>query len=78
LQYPIGKMLWQGTNWISDVRVSADGKKVAYFRHPPNVDDRGDVMVLSGDCPTNCDRWPLGCSSKRSRKPLWNRRHSIG
>jgi hypothetical protein len=58
LQYPIGKILWEGENWISDVRVSPDGKTVAYFRHPPNVDDRGDVMVadengkprvLSGD-----------------------------
>jgi hypothetical protein len=33
---------------------------------------------MFGSAPTNCDRWPLGCSSKRSRKPLWNRRHSIG
>ena len=46
LQYPIGKVLWEGENWISDVRVSPDGAKVAYFRHPPNVDDRGDVMVI--------------------------------
>src|SRR6202162_1872572 len=49
LQYPIGKILWSGTNWISDVRVSADGKKVAYFRHPPNIDDRGDVMLVEKD-----------------------------
>jgi hypothetical protein len=48
LQYPIGKTLWQGENWISDVRVSPDGSKVAYFRHPPNVDDRGQVMVIDG------------------------------
>jgi Tol biopolymer transport system component len=46
LQYPIGKILWEGTNWISDVRVSPDGERVAYFRHPPNIDDRGDVMVV--------------------------------
>jgi hypothetical protein len=48
LQYPIGKTLWQGENWISDVRVSPDGSKVAYFRHPPNFDDRGEVMVIDG------------------------------
>ncbi len=35
-----------GRDWISDVRVSPDGAKLAYFRHPPNVDDRGDVMVI--------------------------------
>jgi eukaryotic-like serine/threonine-protein kinase len=49
LQYPIGKILWSGSNWISDVRVSADGKRVTYFRHPPNIDDRGDVMVVEED-----------------------------
>jgi hypothetical protein len=46
LQYPVGKILWQGANWISDVRVSGNGKNMAYFRHPPNVDDRGEVMVV--------------------------------
>lgn len=51
LQYPIGRVLVDGTNWISDVRVSPDGKKVAFFRHPPNVDDRGDVMVVDGSGP---------------------------
>jgi eukaryotic-like serine/threonine-protein kinase len=48
LQYPLGKVLWEGENWISDVRVSPDGASVAYFRHPANVDDRGDVMVIEG------------------------------
>ena len=47
LQYPIGKVLWEGQNWISDVRVSPDGKSVAYFQHPPNVDDRGEVMFVN-------------------------------
>jgi Tol biopolymer transport system component len=46
LQYPIGKVLLEGENWISSVRVSPDGKFVALFRHPPNVDDRGDVLLV--------------------------------
>jgi len=49
LQYPLGKTLWEGENWISDVRVSPDGKRLAYFLHPPNVDDRGDVMMMESD-----------------------------
>jgi serine/threonine protein kinase len=36
LQYPIGKTLLEGPNWISDLRVSPDGERVAFFRHPPN------------------------------------------
>lgn len=49
LQYPQNKVLWEGENWISDVRVSPDGTRLAYFLHPPNVDDRGDVMLIDGD-----------------------------
>lgn len=37
LQYPIGKVLLEGEGWMSDMRVSPDGKQVALFRHPPNV-----------------------------------------
>ena len=32
LQYPMGKVLLEGENWMSDVRVSPDGKQVALFR----------------------------------------------
>jgi Tol biopolymer transport system component len=46
LQYPIGKVLVEGENWMSEVRVSPDGKRVALFRHPPNPDDRGDVILV--------------------------------
>ncbi len=46
LEYPVGKVLLAGENWISDARVSPDGKQVALFRHPPNIDDRGEVVVV--------------------------------
>jgi len=46
LEYPVGKVLVEGDNWISDARVSPDGKQVALFRHPPNIDDRGEVVVV--------------------------------
>jgi eukaryotic-like serine/threonine-protein kinase len=47
LEYPIGKVLLETDNWISDVRVSPDGKNVAIFRHPPaSEDDRGVVVLL--------------------------------
>ncbi len=46
LQFPIGKTLWEGNNWISDLRISPDGQSVAFFRHPPNTDDRGDLLLI--------------------------------
>ena len=49
LEYPIGKVLVAGDNWLSDIRVSPDGKYVAYFHHPPNLDDRGEVMIVDRD-----------------------------
>jgi eukaryotic-like serine/threonine-protein kinase len=49
LQYPTGKVLLDGENWMSDPRVSPDGKRVALFRHPPNTDDRGDVILVDRD-----------------------------
>jgi eukaryotic-like serine/threonine-protein kinase len=50
LQYPIGKVLLETDNWLSDVRVSPDGKTVAVFRHPPEgKDDRGYVLLVEQD-----------------------------
>jgi eukaryotic-like serine/threonine-protein kinase len=59
LQYPVGKVLLESENWISDARVSPDGQHVALFRHPPNQDDRGEVVVLdrSGHSTTLSTGW---------------------
>jgi Tol biopolymer transport system component len=47
VQYPIGKVLLTTDHWISDIRISPDGKHVAVFRHPAaSQDDRGNVLVL--------------------------------
>jgi eukaryotic-like serine/threonine-protein kinase len=50
LQYPIGKVLLETDNWLSDVRVSPDGKTVVVFRHTPEgKDDRGYVLLVGQD-----------------------------
>ena len=50
VEYPIGKVLLETGNWITDLRVSPDGKYVAVFRHPPgSLDDRGDVLLMDRD-----------------------------
>jgi Tol biopolymer transport system component len=47
VEYPIGKTLLSADNWLSDIRVSPDGKQVAVFRHPlSSKDDRGVVLLL--------------------------------
>jgi eukaryotic-like serine/threonine-protein kinase len=46
LEYPIGKVLFESAGYLSDLRVSPDGSKVAFFIHPFKYDDRGDVAVV--------------------------------
>ena len=75
LEYPLGKILLQGANWISDARVSPDGESVAFFRHPPNVDDRGDVLLIdrAGQTRTISEGWESleGLAWSPSGKEVW-------
>jgi Tol biopolymer transport system component len=47
LEYPIGTVLHESPGWISHVRVSPDGRRVAFLEHPVYPDDRGVLMVVS-------------------------------
>jgi Tol biopolymer transport system component len=50
LEYPIGKVLWDGINWISDPKISPDGKWIAFSDHEnPGGDDEGSVAVIGAD-----------------------------
>jgi len=75
LQYPIGKVLLEGEGWMSDMRVSPDGKQVALFRHPPNPDDRGDLVLVdrSGQLRTVSSGWESleGLAWAPSGKEIW-------
>jgi len=47
LEFPIGKVLYEAKGgYLSDVRVSPRGNRVAFFRHPMFWDDRGEVMTV--------------------------------
>jgi Tol biopolymer transport system component/predicted Ser/Thr protein kinase len=46
LEYPIGRVLYQPVAWVSDVRVSPDGRKVAFIDHPQLGDNVGTVRVV--------------------------------
>jgi len=46
VEFPQGKVLYQTAGWVSSVRFSRDGKRLAITDHPLRWDDRGDVAVL--------------------------------
>ena len=50
IEYPIGTVLYtsSGNGYVSDVRVSPDGKTVAFFDHVVRYDDRGWLKVVDG------------------------------
>jgi serine/threonine protein kinase/Tol biopolymer transport system component len=46
LEYPEGKVLYTTAGYLDYVRVSPDGKQVAFLEHPVYGDDRGWVAVV--------------------------------
>ncbi|HVE71015.1 MAG TPA: protein kinase [Thermoanaerobaculia bacterium] len=58
IEYPIGRPVYQSPYWISDMRISPDGKEIAFFEHPFAGDNQGYVKVidLHGDAHQLTDR----------------------
>jgi Tol biopolymer transport system component len=46
LEYPIGKILYATGGYLSDLRFSPSGNKIAFLEHPFRWDDRGGVAVV--------------------------------
>ncbi len=46
LEYPIGKVLYETTGWISHPRVAPGGDQVAFIDHPVLRDDGGFVQIV--------------------------------
>jgi Tol biopolymer transport system component len=47
LEFPIGKVLYETAGYLSDLRVSPRGDRIALFEHPAaNWDDRGAIIVV--------------------------------
>jgi hypothetical protein len=46
IEYPIGHPLYQSKGWISHLRVSPRGDKIAFIDHPIPWDDRGNVSLI--------------------------------
>ncbi len=46
LEYPIGKVLYETSGWIGQLRLSPDGRRIAFIDHPIFGDDQGYVTVI--------------------------------
>ncbi|MGE5178610.1 MAG: protein kinase domain-containing protein, partial [Bacteroidota bacterium] len=58
IEFPIGKVLYKTPGWVSHMRVSPDGKHIAFIDHPHRGDDaggpawvglEGNAKILSSD-----------------------------
>ncbi len=59
LEYPIGKALYETAGWISHVRFSPKGDRLAFIDHPLLHDDGGTISVvdLAGKRSDLTERW---------------------
>jgi Tol biopolymer transport system component len=59
LEYPAGTVLYQSSGWISNIRFSPEGDKIAFMDHPALWDNRGTVCVvdLAGHFKSLTDEW---------------------
>jgi eukaryotic-like serine/threonine-protein kinase len=46
LEFPVGKVLYQTTGWVSHIRFSPQGDSIAFLDHPLSQDDRGAVAII--------------------------------
>ena len=46
LEYPIGTPIYSTPGYLSDIRFSQDGQRIAFNEHPEKGDDRGAVAVV--------------------------------
>jgi len=46
LEFPIGKVLYVTSGYLSDLRFSPQGDRIAFFDHPVKYDDRGSIDVV--------------------------------
>ncbi|HTO75401.1 MAG TPA: protein kinase [Thermoanaerobaculia bacterium] len=49
LEYPIGKTIYTPSGWVSGVRVSPDGRYVAFIEHPTRGDNDGRLKIVDAE-----------------------------
>jgi eukaryotic-like serine/threonine-protein kinase len=75
LEYPIGHVLYESAGWISHIRFSPQGDKIAFMDHPALYDDGGSVSVsdLSGKVRALSSGWESedGLAWQPNGKEIW-------
>jgi len=75
IEYPIGKVLYQTAGWISDLRFSPNGDRLAFIDHNLLGDDGGTISVvdLNGKKSDLTERWAsvLGAAWSPSGDEIW-------
>ena len=82
LEYPIGKVLYETAGWITDIRFSPAGDRIAFIDHPLLGDDGGTVSVidLKGKKSDLTERWAsaLGLAWSPLADEIWFTATSTG
>jgi eukaryotic-like serine/threonine-protein kinase len=82
LEYPIGKVLYETAGWITDIRFSPAGDRIAFIDHPLLGDDGGTVSVidLRGKKSDLTERWAsaLGLAWSPLADEIWFTATSTG
>jgi serine/threonine protein kinase len=75
IEYPIGKVLYETTGWISDLRFSPKADRLAFIDHNLLGDDGGtlDVLDLNGKKSELTERWAsaIGAAWSPSGDEIW-------
>ena len=75
IEYPIGKVLYETAGWISHLRVSPKGDRIAFIDHNLLGDDGGTISVvdLGGKKSDLTERWAsaLGAAWSPSGDEIW-------
>jgi Tol biopolymer transport system component len=75
VEYPVGKVLYETAGWISNLRFSPKGDRLAFLDHPLLGDDGGTVSVvdLQGKKSNLTERWAstIGLAWSPSGDEVW-------